>query len=325
MSRMLFLFAVVFFVSACTTSPTSQEPEKYDYALVIHGGAGNFNFQGLEKERQAAYTSALDSALSIGEAVLKNGGSSEDAVVAVISFMEDNPLFNAGKGAVFTHEGTNELDASIMRGNDLQAGAVAGVKTVKNPIKAARVVMEKSEHVVLAGAGADSFAAEQGLDIVDPSYFYTERSYRRLQQAISDEKHGTVGCVALDKQGNLCAGTSTGGMTNKRWGRVGDSPIIGAGTYANNATCGISGTGHGEFFIRYNVAHDISALMAYKGMNIQQAAEEVVMKKLVRAGGEGGVIGLDNLGHAALVFNTTGMFRGYLNSSGEREVKLFKE
>lgn len=210
-----------------------------EYAIVIHGGAGNINFELLGSDGESKYYHALDSALQIGLHVLQSGGKSLDAVEAVIVYMENNPLFNAGKGAVFTHEGTNELDASIMQGDNLEAGAVAGVRNIKNPIKAARAVMEKSEHVVLAGSGASKFAEEVGLETVSPSYFYTEKSFQRLQKALAAEKHGTVGCVALDRYGNLCAGTSTGGMTNKKFGRIGDSPIIGAGTYANNQTCGI--------------------------------------------------------------------------------------
>jgi len=239
--------------------------------------------------------------------------------------MEDNPLFNAGKGAVFTHEGRNELDASIMTGQDLNAGAVAGVTDIRHPISAARAVMEKSEHVMLAGHGASVFAAQVGLEIVDPSFFYTRNRYESLQRALEREEHGTVGCVALDKEGNLCAGTSTGGMTNKKYGRIGDSPIIGAGTYANNATCGVSGTGHGEYFIRWTVAHQISVLMEYKGYDVEQAAREVVEGTLAEVGGEGGVICLDRFGRPAMVTNTTGMFRAYGNSEGERMVAIFKE
>lgn len=312
----LFLFTLLSF---------GQESQKLDFAIVIHGGAGNFNFESLGDEGQKNYSSALDSALQIGLNILREGGESINAVEAVIVYMENNPLFNAGKGAVFAHNGKNELDASIMQGKDLRAGAVAGVTNIKNPIKAARAVMEKSEHVLLAREGASGFAAENHLEIVEPSYFYTEKSYKRLQKAIANEKYGTVGCVALDRAGNLCAGTSTGGMTNKKYGRIGDSPIIGAGTYANNTTCGISSTGHGEFFIRYAVAHDISALMEYKNMSINVAAEEVVLKKLVKAGGSGGVVGLDKNGNPAMVTNTSGMFRAYGNSEGKRYIGMFND
>ena len=266
----------------------------------------------------------MDSALSIVLAVLEGGGSSLDAVERVIRYLEDNPLFNAGRGAVFTSAGTNELDASIMTGWDLNAGAVAGVRDVRNPISAARAVMEQSKHVMLSGKGASEFAAEKGLEIVEPSYFHTDGRMEDLKKAIENEKHGTVGCVALDREGNLCAGTSTGGMTNKKWGRIGDSPIIGAGTWADNRTCGVSGTGHGEYFIRWAVAHDIAALMEYSGLNVEEAARKVIEEKMVRAGGDGGVICLDRNGRAAMVTNTSGMFRAYGNSEGDRLVAVFK-
>lgn len=319
---------VVFQASACSSkSPSAfsdEQAEPYEYALVIHGGAGNMNFQNLPEEFQVKFKHALDSALQLGLDILKEGGSSLDAVEVVIRCLEDNPLFNAGKGAVFTNEGKNELDASIMTGWDLNAGAVAGVTHIKNPISAARAVMEKSEHVLLAGSGAEVFAEQEGLELVDPSYFYTQKRFESFQRAKENEKHGTVGCVALDRKGNLCAGTSTGGMTNKKFGRIGDSPIIGAGTYANNATCGVSATGHGEFFIRWAVAHDISALMEYKGYDVETAAREVVEKKLLEAGGSGGVICLDHYGRPAMITNTSGMFRAYGNSEGERLVAIFK-
>ncbi len=317
-------------LSACnapadsTTSSEVKTPEAYDYALVLHGGAGNMNFQSVPESYQEMFKHALDSALQLGLDVLKDGGASIDAVEVVIRCMEDNPLFNAGKGAVFTSEGKNELDASIMTGQDLNAGAVAGVTDIKHPITAARAVMEQSEHVMMAGPGASVFAEQVGLEIVDPSYFYTKKRFESYQKAIAKEKHGTVGCVALDKAGNLCAGTSTGGMTNKKYGRIGDSPIIGAGTYANNATCGVSATGHGEYFIRWTVAHQISVLMEYKGYNVERAAREVVENTLVKEGGSGGVICLDKYGRPAMVTNTSGMFRAYGNSEGERLVAIFK-
>jgi beta-aspartyl-peptidase (threonine type) len=281
------------------------------------------NFENLPVEAQSKFKSALDSALQLGLNVLKAGGVSIDAVETVIMYMEDNPLFNAGRGAVFTSEGKNELDASIMTGQDLKAGAVAGVTDIRHPISAARAVMEKSEHVMMAGHGASVFARQVGLEMVDPSWFYTRERFESYQKASEKEKHGTVGCVALDMKGNICAGTSTGGMTNKKYGRIGDSPIIGAGTYANNATCGVSGTGHGEYFIRWTVAHQISVLMEYKGYDVEQAAGEVINKTLVEAGGEGGVICLDRYGRAAMVTNTSGMFRAYGNSEGERFVAIF--
>jgi L-asparaginase / beta-aspartyl-peptidase len=306
-----------------TTAP-DPVPDPYEYALVIHGGAGNMNFQNFPEESQSKYRSALDSALQLGLDVLEGGGASIDAVELVIRYMEDNPLFNAGRGAVFTSEGKNELDASIMTGQDLNAGAVAGVTDIKHPISAARAVMEQSEHVMMAGHGASVFAEQAGVEIVDPSWFFTEERYESYRRALEKEKHGTVGCVALDQQGNLCAGTSTGGMTLKKYGRIGDSPIIGAGTYANNNTCGVSGTGHGEYFIRWTVAHQISVLMEYKGYDVEQAANEVINRTLVEVGGEGGVICLDRYGRAAMVTNTSGMFRAYGNSEGERFVGIFK-
>jgi beta-aspartyl-peptidase (threonine type) len=260
--------------------------------------------------------------------------------------MEESPLFNAGKGAVFTNEGKNELDASVMDGKTLKAGAVAGVTNVKSPISLARKVMEASEHVMLTGRGAEHFAKEKGLEIVDPSYFYTETRFQQLQNAKKEEKvqldhsgdkgsldeqiftegnkYGTVGAVALDAYGNLAAGTSTGGMTNKRWNRVGDAPIIGAGTYANNQTCAVSATGHGEYFIRSVVSYDISALMEYKGLSVQQAADEVVMKKLVQRGGEGGVIAVDAKGNVAMPFNSEGMYRGFVKADGKPTVLIYK-
>lgn len=324
----LFVFLVLL-MAACNSQAdkskiAEQLPVPFEYALVLHGGAGSMNFENVPEPMQEIYKHSLDSALQLGLDVLNNGGGSVDAVEVVIRCLEDNPLFNAGKGAVFTSEGKNEMDASIMTGEDLNAGAVAGVTDIKHPISAARAVMEQSKHVMLAGEGASVFAEEVGLEIVDPSYFYTKHRFESLQRALEKEKHGTVGCVALDRNGNLCAGTSTGGMTNKKYGRIGDSSIIGAGTYANNLTCGVSGTGHGEFFMRWIVAYDISALMEYKGMGVEEAAQQVVMEKLVKAGGSGGVICLDRYGRPAMVTNTTGMFRAYGNSEGERIVAIFK-
>lgn len=335
--------------------------------LVIHGGAGTITRANMTPEREKAYREAMNTALKKGYEVLKKGGTSVQAVEAAIHVMEDSPLFNAGKGAVFTNEGKNEMDAAIMEGKTLKAGAVAGVTTIKNPISAAIAVMDQSVHVMMAGKGAEQFAKEKGLQIVDPSYFYTEARYKALERAKAQEKteldhnakeenggkggteeggkgkgssspsspssiiftegkkFGTVGCVALDKYGNLAAGTSTGGMTNKRYGRIGDAPIIGAGTYANNATCAVSATGHGEYFIRSVVAHDISALMEYKGLSLADAANEVVMKKLVERGGEGGVIAVDRNGNVAMPFNSEGMYRGYIKSDGKREILIYKD
>jgi beta-aspartyl-peptidase (threonine type) len=277
-----FIFSMLIFSGGCQQADTNSKPE---YVIVIHGGAGNASNRDINEEQQKEYLEKLNEALSIGETILSNGGTSVEAIEKTINFLEDCPLFNAGKGAVFTHDGHNELDASIMQGWDLNAGAVAGVGDIKNPISAAIKVMTDSKHVMMAGKGASEFAKEQGLEMVDSSYFFTEDRWESLQKILAAEKYGTVGCVALDKDGNLAAGTSTGGMTNKKYNRIGDAPIIGAGTYANNNTCAVSATGHGEFFIRYTVAHDISALMEYKGMTLKEAADMVVNKKLVEAGG----------------------------------------
>jgi beta-aspartyl-peptidase (threonine type) len=281
-------------------------------------------------EREQAYREALETALRTGDSVLAAGGSALDAVVAALVTMEDSPLFNAGKGAVFNSEGENELDASIMNGADLQAGAVAAVKHVKNPIKLAHAVLEESPHVLLAGISAEEFAREQGLELVDGEYYFTERRWQSLQKAkVKEAKQaeggGTVGAIALDRNGNLAAGTSTGGRTNKRWGRVGDSPIIAAGTYADNRTCGVSSTGHGEYFIRLAVAHDISALMAYKGLSVQEAADEVIQNKLTALGGTGGVVAMDHAGNVAFSFNTEGMYRGYLKQGGQPVTAMYRE
>jgi L-asparaginase / beta-aspartyl-peptidase len=302
-----------------------ETTEKQEWAIVIHGGAGNMTIESLTPALDKEYRAALGVALDKGKQILENGGTALDAVEQTIRFMEDNPLFNAGKGAVFTHEGRNELDAAIMDGSNLAAGAVAGVTDIKNPISAARKVMTNSPHVLLTGAGASEFAKEQGLEIVPPSYFYTERQFQTLQELLKKEKNGTVGCCALDKNGNLAAGTSTGGMPNKRYNRVGDSPIIGAGTYANNSTCAVSATGHGEYFIRWTVAHDISALMEYKGLTLKEASELVVNDKLVKAGGSGGVICVDKSGNISMPFNSTGMFRCFATADGKQGVFVYKD
>ena len=318
--KILISISIIFFLFSCA------EKAEQPYGLVIHGGAGTITRENMSTEKEAEYISKLTAALKTGYAILENGGSGLDAVEATIKVMEDSPLFNAGKGAVFTGAGTNELDASIMDGATLQGGAVAGVKTVKNPISAARKVMEKTWHVLLAGEGADAFAKEQGLDIVDNSYFHTEHRFKSLIKAKEKEmeKHGTVGCVALDKKGNLAAGTSTGGLTNKRWGRVGDSPIIGAGTYASNETCAVSATGQGEYFIRGSVAFDIAAQMDYEKKSVQTAAQAVI-DKLTERGGTGGVIVMDRKGNIAMPFNTEGMYRGFYLNDGELTVKIYKD
>ncbi|MBS1271874.1 MAG: Isoaspartyl peptidase [Candidatus Marinimicrobia bacterium] len=306
-------------------------PQNSGFGLAIHGGAGTILKSKMSAEKEQAYRSALESALEKGYRILEKGGSSLDAVEQVINLLEDDSLFNAGKGAVFTAEGTNELDASIMDGKTLNAGAVAGVKHIKNPISLARLVMEKSPHVMLAQKGAEAFAKRHGVSMVDEDYFYTKRRWESLQRRIEREKqksgdgsHGTVGCVALDKDGNLAAGTSTGGMTYKRFGRIGDSPIIGAGTYANNKTCAVSATGHGEYFIRNVVTHDISAMMAYKNISLEEVANTVIMEKLVELGGSGGVIAIDAGGNITMPFTTDGMYRGYYLSGASPVVKIFK-
>ena len=291
------------------------------FAMVIHGGAGTITREKMSPEKEALYRTTMNNVLQIGYDLLKKGGTAMDAVESTIRIMEDSPLFNAGKGAVFTDTGTNELDASIMDGSNLLAGAVAGVKTVKNPISAARKVMEKTWHVLLAGQGADHFAKEAGLEIVDPGYFSIKKSHNEISKN-TEQKHGTVGCVVLDKYGNLAAGTSTGGLSNKRWGRIGDSPIIGAGTYANNKTCAISCTGEGEYFIRGNIAYDISALMEYRRMSVDRAVQKVI-NKLTDRGGTGGLIALDHRGNIALSFNTPGMYRGYILDNGNPEILFF--
>ncbi len=303
-------------------------------AIAIHGGAGTISRDDLNAEQEQAFRDKLDEALTTGYTILENGGSSLDAVVAAIQILEDSPLFNAGKGAVFTHDGTNELDASIMDGKTLKAGAVAGVKRIANPIALARHVMDDSPHVLLVGQGAEEFAAAQGMDFVPEKYFHTPHRWNQLQErrnedprveSLSDSKFGTVGAVALDRAGNLAAGTSTGGMTNKRYGRVGDSPIIGAGTYANNATVAVSGTGHGEYFIRSVVAYDVSAQMEYSGATLTDAMKNVVHKKLVKTGGSGGLIAVDSKGNVSLEHNTEGMYRGYVDKDGNKAVRIYKD
>jgi len=308
----------ILFLTLCTT-PYAPRPE---YVLVIHGGAGVMDRKNFTSEAEQAYLDKLQEALDSGEAILKSGGTALDAVTVAVLVLEDSPLFNAGRGAVFSETGENEMDASIMSGIDLSAGAVAGVRTIKNPILAARAVMEQTKHVLLVRDGAEKFAAEAGLEIVDPAWFFDQKRYDALQRA---RQHGTVGAVALDRHGNLAAATSTGGMTNKKTGRVGDTPIIGAGTYANNNTCAVSATGHGEYFIRYAVAHDISALMEYKGLTLEAAAHEVIFQKLLPVGGTGGVIAVDRNGNYTMPFNTSGMFRGVVTAGGQREVAIFGE
>lgn len=317
------------------------------FGFVLHGGAGTIERSRMTPEREKAYRDKLTEALRAGFEVLNRGGACLDAVVAAITLLEDSPLFNAGKGAVFTNAGTNELDSSIMDGRTLKAGAVAGLKRVKNPILLARLVMEQSPHVLMTGEGAEVFAKQKGVELVDPKYFYTEERWQQLQKAkeaenpppkhskleretvplndaslLDEHKFGTVGAVCLDKAGNLGAGTSTGGMTNKRFGRIGDSPIIGAGTYANNETCAVSCTGDGEYFIRTVVAHDVSAQMQYGGKSLAQAAE-TTLEKVAKIGGTGGLIGIDRHGNFAMPFNTSGMYRGWIGPDAEPHVLIY--
>lgn len=382
MRKLLIYFSLFFFVPVIAGA---QNGDSSRYVLVIHGGAGTIQKSQMSPEREKAYHDALDQALTRGEAILKRGGTALDAVEAVVTYLEDNPLFNAGKGAVFTNEGRNELDAAIMDGRNQAAGSVSAVTTVRNPILAARLVMEKSGHVMLMGKGAEDFAKEQGLEIVDPSYFHTDDRWRGLERArerdsleqlkrlrafnrpelddlvielqeleaklnettdreeqmellrevgvirqqIRDIPHedrfGTVGAVALDKHGNLAAATSTGGMNNKRFGRVGDAPIIGAGTYANNKTVAISCTGWGEFFIRLVMAKSISDMMEFGNMGLEEAAQEMIMKRLPALGGDGGLIAVDKDGNIAMPFCTSGMYRGFVKEGGKRETKIYKE
>ena len=293
------------------------------YAIAIHGGAGNFTPDDLTEEQKLAYKKALFEALEKGKSMLNSGDKATNVVVEVIKLLENNPLFNAGKGAVLTSEGFAELDASIMYGKTRNAGAIAGVRTIKNPIQTALLVMDSSEHVLLSGRGAERFSALMGEEQVTNDYFITEKSKKRLSAA--KKQHGTVGCVVLDKYGDLAAGTSTGGMTNKKFGRIGDSPIIGAGTWADNRTCAISCTGWGEYFIRLCVAHEISALMHYRELSLNSAADNVIHEQLEKLGGFGGIIGVDAYGNVAVSFNTGGMFRATYNGEGVQEIKIFNE
>lgn len=344
-----YIFAILLLVGCKNDKTSLSEPtiisdnsieREENFGIVIHGGAGTILKENMSDSLESAYKAKLEEAISTGHEILKNGGTSLDAVTRTINILEDSPLFNAGKGAVFTHEGRNELDASIMDGATLNAGAVAGVRHIKNPIDLALDVMQKSDHVMLYGEGAEEFAKGLGYKMMDTSYFYTRDRYESLKRIlekeednkisyeapfIKDSKFGTIGCAALDKHGNLAAGTSTGGMTNKRWNRIGDAPIIGAGTYANNVTCAVSSTGWGEFFIRSVVAYDISALMEYKGMSLQDAAKEVIQKKVPALGGDGGIVAIDKDGNVAMEFNTAGMYRASMNSEGEMVIGIYKE
>lgn len=347
------IFLILFALLSPGASMNAQA-EKPEYALAIHGGAGSITPEKLGPELEARVREDLLASLAAGEKVLKAGGSALDAITASIQELEDSPRFNAGRGAVFTAEGKNELDSAIMDGSTLDAGAVSGVKNIKNPILLARAVMEQSPHVMMQGQGAEAFAATLGIETADDAYFFTDYRWGQFEDARAkklgptldhdgkapasedskaaidsalegDYKFGTVGAVALDKNGNLAAGTSTGGMTFKMHGRVGDSPIIGAGTYANNASCAVSATGHGEFFIRATVARNICALMEYGNLSLEQAADRIVMVDLVDMGGDGGVIAIDKAGNIATPFNTAGMYRGMVSSVQDAHVAVYKD
>lgn len=305
------------------------------YAIAIHGGAGTLVKGLMTSEKEMAYKSALTEALNLGYEILKSGGSALDAVEIAVKSLEDCPLFNAGRGAVFTAEGTHEMDASIMDGQNLKAGAVSLITGIKNPVSLARAVMEQTEHVFLAGEGAMQFAKEQGYTPLDPTYFHDDFRYQQWQEIKGsdhfqldhsdkkDSKFGTVGAVACDQNGNIAAATSTGGMTNKKWGRVGDSPMIGAGNYANNKTCAVSCTGSGEYFIRGVVAYDVSCLIEHKAMSLSDAANEVIHQRVLSLGGDGGLIAVDSEGNVAMPFNTEGMYRAYKLSTGVEEVLIY--
>ncbi len=335
--------AMVLTCLALLMSSSARSQSSTNFVLVIHGGAGVIPKEDLTPEKEKAARATMDAALLAGHSVLARGGKALDAVIAAIKLLEDSPLFNAGKGSVLTAEGTVGMDASIMDGATRKAGACADVKHVKNPIELARLIMDKTPHVLLAGDGAEMLAKEHGLPLMPAEYFITEHRKLQLQRVLQQEKEkarkdgekktqanslesiGTVGAVALDKHGNLAAGTSTGGMVNKRFGRVGDSPVIGAGTYAHNLTCAVSGTGHGEFFLRGVVAYDIAAKMEYQGIALTNAADEVVMRKLKDAGGRGGVIALDAKGNVAMPFNSEGMYRGVIRADGKPWTAIRKE
>lgn len=349
MKKLLLLIGLAFLINGCKFSfekkETIKKKEPNTFAIVIHGGAGDgITTKNFNSEIKKAYEKKLTKAVTKGYTVLEKGGKAIDAIQAAITIMEDSPLFNAGKGAVYNSEGKQEMDASIMDGNSLNSGAVAGVNYIKNPILAARVVMDSSKHVMLSGKGAVILAKKYGVELVDSTYFYSEKRFNQIKRikekekatikkvantnifdAIKDTKYGTVGAVAIDKDGNIAAGTSTGGMTNKKYGRIGDSPIIGAGTYANNATCGISATGTGEYFIRTVATHEVSSLINYKKMSPKNALHEVLVNQIEKLGGKGGFILLDKYGDVYWDFNTTGMFRAYKKSDGTFKVAMFKE
>jgi beta-aspartyl-peptidase (threonine type) len=343
-------YALLMFLGLTVAELQAQKSEPSatnDFVLVIHGGAGTISKKSMSAEKEAAYRNTLQQALETGYKILNNGGTSLDAVEQVVSLLEDSPLFNAGKGAVYNTLGQQEMDASIMDGKTQNAGAVAGVGTIKNPISAARLVMDSSDHVMLTGKGAEQFAFDNELELVDSTYFYSERRLKQLERAKAKEviqldhdgeqgmleeeplfenhkKYGTVGAVALDKYGNMAAATSTGGLTNKKYGRVGDSPIVGAGTYADNNTCAISCTGHGEYFIRNVAAYNVSAMMEYGNAPLESAANRVLLEKIGPMGGKGGIIGVDKNGNIVMTFNTKGMYRGFIRQNGKAQVSIYK-
>ena len=338
MRLLIILLAIVSIQCQQSSTKTEQNKSESTFGIVIHGGAGTILKKNMTPEMEKEYRAVLAQAIEVGHAILKAGGTSQEAVEKTIWVMEDSPLFNAGRGAVLTADGFASLDASFMDGKTLNAGAISGVQHIKNPITTAIAVMEQSPHVMLSGKGADEFAVTLGLDTVPNQYFITERrknALKRVQEReankvsfydpfVRNSKYGTVGCVALDQAGNLAAGTSTGGMTNKKWDRIGDAPIIGAGTYANNNSCGVSATGWGEFFIRSVVAHDIAALVEYKGMDITSASK-AVLQKVETLGGDGGVIVLDRQGNVAMEFNTAGMYRAHMDAEGNQNIRIYKD
>ncbi|MDE2195948.1 MAG: isoaspartyl peptidase/L-asparaginase [Gammaproteobacteria bacterium] len=347
MKSILFVFTLLFSgmaLRAAASAPPAMA--NHPIAIVMHGGAGTILRKDMTPQMEARYRASLKTALQTGYAVLKKGGTSLDAVQAAIQVLEDSPLFNAGKGAVFTHDGKNQMDAAIMDGKSMRAGAVADVQHIRNPIALARLVMEKTPHVLLVADGAEKFAQSQGMQLMPAGYFYTKPRWQELQRALQAEKRGrkslaleenypgttaqgfgTVGAVAVDRYGNIAAGTSTGGLTNKLDGRVGDSPIPGDGTYANNLTCGASGTGTGEYYMELNLTKDVSDLMEYRGWSLKRAVDYEIHDKLVKFGGEnsGGLIALDRQGEIVTAFNTAGMYRGYIDTHGNLVVKIFRD
>jgi beta-aspartyl-peptidase (threonine type) len=348
MKKLTFLLIAFLFLISCESNSEKKETleikKENAFAIVIHGGAGGIKCEYFTEEQQEAYAQKLEEALNAGYSVLEKGGISLDAVQAAINIMEDSPLFNAGKGAVYNSDGNQEMDAAIMDGKTLNAGAVAGVNHIKNPILAARIVMDSSSHVLLSGKGAEIMAAKYGIEMVDSSYFFTEKRMNQLKEIqgkektqldhtafliknelIDDHKYGTVGAVAIDKNGNIAAGTSTGGMTNKKYGRIGDVPLIGAGTYANNLTCGISATGTGEYFIRTVAAKEVSSLIQYQNLTPKDALHKVLFNQIGPLGGEGGMILIDKNGDVYWDFNSSGMFRGFKKSNGETLIEMFEK